>query len=182
MSEPSCHPSHASRQARDGECCACRPALPRRLRRNALLILRRRQLVAGRAPVRAAPRPRLGHSVLRHAVRTHAFAHPATAASISPSCLASCHLTPELIVAVGRGVAFWDAPAGCYSFYTRFTAGQTAPDPKTGKPRFVDDKFFRQAPWIRLRETFGSGSSISVGIAGQCGGPSLTASTRTVRG
>jgi len=34
----------------------------------------------------------------------------------------------------------------------------------------------------RLRESFGSDSSISVGIAGQCGGPSLTASTRTVRG
>ena len=47
---------------------------------------------------------------------------------------------------MARGVAFWDAPAGCYSFYTRFTAGETAPDPKTGKPRFVGDKFFRQAP------------------------------------
>ena len=98
--------------------------------------------------------------------------------------MASCHLTPELIVAVGRGVAFWDAPAGCYSFYTRFTAGQTAPDPKTGKPRFVDDKFFRQVPMDSAEEkSLGAfvGKS-ALGFAGQCGGPSLTASTRTVRG
>ena len=41
-----------------------------------------------------------------------------------------------------QGVCFWDSPAGCYSFYTRFTAGATAKNPQ-GKPHFVDDDYFR---------------------------------------
>ena len=42
-----------------------------------------------------------------------------------------------------QGVAFWDPPARCYSFYTRFTAGQTTIDNKTGRPHIVGDNYFR---------------------------------------
>lgn len=42
-----------------------------------------------------------------------------------------------------QGVAFWDPPAKHYSFYTRFTAGDTVKDNKTGRPRIVDDNYFR---------------------------------------